>query len=176
MTYFKNVFVISIFEKCVEHWDRKKIALMNMVSDTLFFKGQDEVSSDFYTQETNHNQALKIIFKEEIQIFLNEINAKNYEISNSWFEKASTGEYHAIHNHGQLGYSAVCYIKYNKKVHTPTQFVSPINDINGGGLRYYSPDIDEGKIIIFPSMLLHFTAPNDSKEERIIVSFNFKVK
>lgn len=176
MNYFKKIFCISIFEKYVEQWDRKKVALMNMVSDTCFFKGNDAVSSDFYTQETNHNQALKIIFKDEMEVFLKELGAKNYEISNSWFEKASKGEYHGIHNHGQLGYSAVCYIKYNKKEHTSTQFVSPINDINDGGSLYYMADADEGKLIIFPSMLLHYTIPNDSNEERIIVSFNFRVK
>lgn len=174
--YSKNIFSISLFEKKIDNWQKKQRALINISDKSSFFKGGDGVTSDFYTQQDSHNEAIKIIFKEEMDIFLNEIKASEYYISNSWFEKAHKGEYHGVHNHGQLGYSAVCYIIYDNTVHTPTQFISPINNINDGGSEYYTVDADEGKLIIFPSMLLHYTIPNDSEKERLIMSFNFRVK
>ena len=63
---------------------------------------------------------------------------------------------HSVYNHGQLGYSAACYVTYNPEKHTPTQFIAPFcHPINGDILQYEPPDIEEGDLIFFPSYLLH---------------------
>jgi hypothetical protein len=173
--YYKPIFSISIFQVALNNWGKKKQALLSMTQKSNFFKGQDTVESDFYTQQVSHNNSIRIIFQDEMNLFLNELKKKDYVISNSWFEKASNGQFHGVHNHGQLGYSAVCYIEYDETVHTPTQFVSPINDINDGASDYYIPTVKEGDLIIFPSMLLHYTMPNISDTNRLILSFNLKV-
>ena len=55
---------------------------------------------------------------------------------------------HSIHNHGQLGYSAACYVTYNPNEHTPTQFVSPFNNpITGDIIQYQPMNVEEGDLI-----------------------------
>ena len=63
---------------------------------------------------------------------------------------------------------------HNKKKHQPTIFISPFNDPLGN-LIEYAPDVDEGDIIIFPSMLTHYVLPNKSSDIRIILSFNVNI-
>lgn len=176
MDYFKNIFFIPFFQKSLSDWEKKKKILISMADNSIFLKNKDTVHSDFYSQQISHNELIAKLFQEELTYFTKEKKLSICNLSNSWFEKASTGEFHGVHNHGQLGYSAVCYVTYDKNEHTPTQFVSPINDTQTGATEYYVPEINEGDLIIFPSALLHYTLPNNSKKQRLILSFNLKLE
>ena len=85
--------------------------------------------------------------------------------------------YHELHNHGQLGYSATCFLSFDPKVHTPTQFIAPFNNpLNGLIVKHIPENITEGTLLFFPSMLLHYTQPNLSTKERIVLSFNLALR
>ena len=49
-------------------------------------------------------------------------------------------------------------------------FLNPID----GSVQHYSPNVDEGFIIFFPSNLMHYAPVNTSCENRIIFSFNLE--
>lgn len=56
-----------------------------------------------------------------------------------------------------------------------THFIAPYHDFTTGSQQLFVPEgIKEGSLILFPSALLHFTAPSYSDEERIILSFNLR--
>ena len=93
----------------------------------------------------------------------------------SWFETSSQGDYHGIHTHGLVGYSAVCFIDYDSDEHTATQFVSSFNNLLTGEALQHSPEVNEGSLIFFPACILHYTEPNKSVKERKILSFNINV-
>lgn len=99
-------------------------------------------------------------------------------MENSWFETSTKLTHHEVHTHGPVGYSVVVYIQYDERVHTPTQFVNPYLSNFIGNPQIYSPAhlVQEGSMILFPSSVLHYTSPNSSDVERIVLSFNFVTK
>lgn len=174
MTNITPIFSIPLFQIKVSNWDKKKTLLLGMLNNTKLDRQGVTMLSDFFTQDTSHIKHLSIIFKDELSIFSREFGRNLCVINNAWFETSLTHDFHPVHNHGQLGYSAVCYINYDKNEHTPTNFISPFNHFDGGDMMYHVPIVSEGDLIIFPSSLAHYTKPNNSKKERTIVSFNLR--
>ena len=111
--------------------------------------------------------------KEELDSIYMCLGVENYFIRNSWIEVANKNMDHLVHNHGGLGLSAIVYLDYNPKYHSPTGFVSPINFFDTGMSSLYFPDnIDDGSLVVFPSAINHFSKRNDSDIPRTILSFN----
>lgn len=180
--YCEYMFKVPLLHLSVRNWDEKKSILLEMLKKSnMDVREDEEVISDYHTQKGTvysgqHNKSLEHLFKEEINLFCNHFGFASYKIVMSWFETAKPGHYHGIHNHGSVGYSAVCYIDYNNDIHTPTQFVAPFNNFIDGLTLDYVPNVKEGSLIFFPSVILHYTEPNKSDIERTVVSFNIDVK
>jgi hypothetical protein len=180
--YLDFMFKIPIVHLSVRNWDAKKLILLNMMDSSDLKKSErEDLKSDYHTQlnsdeKGKHNEQIEELLKEEINLFCNQLQLNQYKVVMSWFEKAGLGDYHGVHNHGLVGYSAVCFIEYDKENHTPTQFISPFNNLLTGIALRYTPQIDEGSIIFFPATILHHTEPNKSTKERKILSFNINVK
>lgn len=172
------MFYVPIFHFKIENWKYKKeklLELWNSISsdcveeDNLFFNYEN-------TSSISHEH-IHEIFYEEIQSLIVNLGCDHYQFLNGWFENAGKYGHHEIHNHGPIGYSSVCFINYNKDVHTPTQFISPFNDfINGRNLIYSPENVSEGSILFFPSNISHYTNPNLTDFERLIVSFNLAIE
>lgn len=180
--YLDYMFKIPIVHLSVRNWDAKKLILLDLMNNSDLKKSErEDLKSDYHTQINSsdagkHNKEIEELFKEEINLFCNQLGLTEYKIVMSWFETALHGDYHGIHNHGLVGYSAVCFIDYNKEEHTATQFISPFNNLLSGLTLRYSPQVDEGSLIFFPATILHHTEPNKSVKERKILSFNINVK
>ena len=127
-------------------------------------------------RQSNRNglaQGFSKILEEELNLLTNKVKA-GVKISDIWSVSYTKGEYHSPHNHGSCGYSSVTYIKFNKDKHIPTIFIAPFTDPKGNIIEY-APEIDEGNIIFFPSMINHYVLPNKSSDIRIILSFNLNI-
>lgn len=99
------------------------------------------------------------------------------------------------HEHMPADFSAVHFFKFNKDVHNPITFTNPdfissklhetykphlLNNLGTCDKQsyfktQYTPEIEEGDFIIFPSQLLHLVAPNESDELRVTIAFNFNI-
>ena len=168
-----GMFTVPLVHLVVDDWKEKKKKLLNLCKNTHLSLDNDESLLTNYHQ--NHkilNGDIENIFKDQIGRLEKEFNLPNLKIKDSWFEETEINGSHSIHNHGQYGYSSVCYIEYDKEEHTPTIFISPFNNTSTGELITYKPEVDEGSIIFFPSSILHYTMPNKSIKKRLIVSFN----
>lgn len=180
--YCDYMFKIPLLHLSIKNWEQKKLELLNMMNEVEMSINEGEhIKTDYYTKQNTkftlkHNQRVTEILKEEIQGFCNYFNFCYYKVSMSWFQTASKGNYHGIHNHGAVGYSSVCFIDYDPKEHTPTQFVSPFHNFITGDFLEYGPEVKEGSIIFFPSVIMHYTEPNQSDKQRTILSFNIDVK
>jgi|TARA_B100000085_G_scaffold263479_1_gene269544 hypothetical protein len=168
------MFHIPLIRNDVKDWQEKKKKLLNLVNSGKFdMKSNEFVLSDFFGK-VDYRAQIQEILQEDIKQSELLIGEGDLKISNAWFEKSRKGMSHQIHNHGALGYSGICYIQYDKKEHTPVQFVAPYNDSKHGQSIHYQPyDVREGTLLIFPSFVHHFTLPNESNKERICLSFNF---
>ena len=102
---------------------------------------------------------------------------QSYSVVKSWTEVQNKEMYHLVHNHGALGYSAVCYVEYDPKHHEPLHFIAPFNNaITGEQIDYAPEGIKESSILFFQSFLLHYAIPNSSTVPRRAVSFNLDVR
>jgi hypothetical protein len=177
MTDFGDyMFKIPLLHLQVRNWNVKKKNLLEIVNGSNLIVEQDNIKTDYHNQVGEYNDKISEILKEEIEIFCNYFKFNHCKMLGSWFEIAELGNDHVIHNHGPIGYSSVCYVDYNKDVHTPTQFISPFHNFLDGSVLHYEPKIEEGSIIFFPSAIMHYTKPNNSKIKRTILSFNLNVK
>jgi len=174
MNYMINIFSIPLIHLQLDEWEFKKKEIIKLFSSSnLKIDKLEKVKSDFFTKKKNYNNKIQKIFSNEIKSLEEVVNSENFIVSNSWIESAEKNMYHQIHNHGALGYSAVCFVDYDETHHSPTQFVSPFNNFFNGSILSYSPEqISEGSLLFFPSMIHHYTTPNESDIERTILSFN----
>lgn len=174
--YTENMFEIPIHHISCDGWESKKERLLELVEDSdLDYQSNESVKSNFH-QKGKYNKEVEDIFIDEINEFCNSFRLLFSRMNSSWFQSSETNDHHSIHNHGALGYTAVCYIEYDSDVHTPTQFIAPyLNPLTGNVIRY-CPKVSEGSIVFFPSMIPHYTERNDSDKRRTIVSFNIDVE
>lgn len=187
--YIIPAFSVPIYHYKVINWEPKKEALLDLYKERSKNKEVFKVSgsivnnldveTDYHHNYDNgqnseeneeYSNAITDIFEDELTDFC---TASGYasEVGNCWFEKSSKYRFHSCHNHGPVGYSAVCFIEFNNEIHTPTVFMNPIS-ADDRNLNFVPPGVREGSLLIFPSYLMHYTAPNLSDIDRLIVSFN----
>lgn len=176
MDYAIDIFRVPLIHLDVDNWKIKKKEIFKILKNKNLETSDFElVKSDFNKKrkEDFYNEKIQEIFLQEIKKLEIALGISNFKVTNSWFEKSEQNMYHQIHNHGALGFSSVCFIEYDQEEHLPTQFVSPFNNFLNGSLLSYSPEnVKEGSILFFPSLIHHYTIPNNSLKERITLSFN----
>jgi hypothetical protein len=160
-------FSVPIFKYKVQNWDIKKKKLLE-----LFNIFQHKIVGNVITSSIDIKTN---ILSEEIELFEKELGF-NLSATVTWFQQYHLNMDHSVHTHGPYGFSSVCYIEYDKENHDSTIFISPFGNNINGELDRYSPDVEEGDIIFFPSNLFHYVPVNLSKITRTIISSNFLLK
>ena len=115
----------------------------------------------------------------------------NVKFTESWFHITNQGGCHDAHTHGACSWCGIFYLDAGNAAEVPVdgtnvagnginRFYSPLG--SGGILRDYGNaylgrsylDIQpmNGRLVIFPSFLLHSALPYSGDKDRIIVSFN----
>jgi len=172
---FDDIFTIKFARIKVSDWERKKNEILKNAGELIYEKHPKgeflETNFSEYKDEPDRMNVRELL-EDELSDFMLTSGARVL-VNGSWLERSTKGMSHSVHNHGALGYSAACYVCYDSEVHTPTQFIAPFNNSITGMITQYEPDdIVEGDLILFPSYLHHYTKPNLSDKERIVLSFN----
>ena len=186
------MFYVPLCHIKINNWKEKKQLLLELYSkiekNVTYLESdvnkpeQGTVKNDYGYQKLNNKHQMYAstitkILEDEIIQFKNAYSFNEVGIIGSWFERGNVGDYHPVHNHGSLGYSSVCFINYDSKVHTPTKFQSPfLNFITGELIHHLPPNIEEGSLIFFPSAIAHSTIPGQTDKDRLVLSFNLDVK
>ena len=103
----------------------------------------------------------------------------------AWFNINKCGDYNVCHNHPSSDLSGVLWIKSSENCGI-LKYQSPYNYISHNEIKSYTDDFKqetnfysnfsyeptEGRMLVFPSHLMHSVEPNESSEDRISVSFN----
>lgn len=160
-------FSIPIYKYKVQNWNIKKKKLLD-----LFSNFQHKVVDNVITSPMDIKTDILL---DEIKLFETEVGIGVYP-AEVWFQKYDHNMDHSVHTHGPIGFSAVCFLEYDKDNHKPTTFISPYVNCITGALERHEPDVDEGDIIFFPSNLLHYAPINLSDKVRVIISFNLRFK
>jgi hypothetical protein len=121
----------------------------------------------------------------------------NWEICGGmWYTAYGPGQTANIHEHVPDIFSVVHFLKFNPNEHWPLTFINPNspyiklmldkypalrNNINFNNQNQslfhprFTPHVEEGDLIIFPSNLDHMVQKTDSKELRVTIAFNIKI-
>ena len=136
-----------------------------------------------------HNSVLKEFkvledeINEHIKSYLGSVNfnsdLKQFHIANSWVNIYPTGSYVSEHLHNGCYLSAVLFLQTPEEcgdfyLLDPLEY-HKINSIGKEDTKHkFKPE--EGRFILFPSYLKHGSLPNESKDDRIILSLNIKIE
>ena len=163
----------EIYKYKISNWQEKKYKLIE-----LFYKTKPRIYGNVFTNynsgEQNRfflNSQIEKMFENDIVKFLTDVDDNDYCLNSSWMQLYKKNMSHKIHHHG-IGYSAIIYLKFDKKIHSSTVFVDE-KTINSTE-KLFKPEVDEGDIIFFDSMYHHYCPTNENDEERMICSFNLK--
>jgi hypothetical protein len=170
-----NAFVIPFLTYTVNEWKDKKDDVLSL----LDLEERDGHFTDYYKYHQNgivpqYADVLFDLLKPSLEEF-DQIYPREFEIHNVWAQKYLRGGHHSLHNHGALGYSAIFYASLEED-HKPTTFYAPYVDFIEGDVIEFVPEVSEGDIAFFPSVLMHQCKPVQSDSERIIFSFNIRNK
>jgi hypothetical protein len=87
-----------------------------------------------------------------------ELNVQNY-----WYQKYNQGDSHPWHVHLNSNFSSVYYLSLPEGCAKTTFKILD---------EEFLIDVKEGQILSFPGIATHCSKPNESKEPKIIISFN----
>ena len=120
--------------------------------------------------------------------YIDKIEDKNLKfdvkIKNSWFIRYKKGGAVMPHDHGECSMSCVYYVQVGEDAdleNGSTYFMRPYNrgttHNDFGGMRYNNESAaffkaEEGKLLIWPSFLMHGSKPYVGDKDRIIISAN----
>lgn len=144
------------------------------------------------------NLSLNIYEKYIDKFFINYFaKIPRYRISGTpWYTAYGPGQGANIHEHLPDHFSIVHFLKFDPAVHWPITFINPNNgstkilldslpsmkelvNFNDPKQSYfhprYTPDLQEGDLIIFPSQLEHMVEKSDAEELRVSIAFNIKL-
>ena len=168
-----NGFVVPFFTATVDDWSEHKDDILS----SLDLEDGDGHLTDYFKyyqagEIAPYTERMFEILDPAIKDF-NELYPFDFQIFNMWAQKYTRGGYHPPHNHGALGYSAIFYASLESD-HQPTSFFAPFVDFIEGDVIEYVPEVSEGDIVFFPSVLTHQCKAVKSDSERVIFSFNIK--
>jgi len=108
---------------------------------------------------------------------------QEFYLTSSWATKNKKGDRHHGHTHPNTLLSCVYYAKAESgklTVSTDRNGLFPNFDFNFELTEYnvynsksWTLDVKSGDIVIFPGWLNHFSTPNESEEDRLLIGANF---
>ena len=127
---------------------------------------------------TDFKNPVKIIEYEKLMLMIGNFFANkgyNFTVNRYWTALYNNNSFHPMHTHcypldekNHVNYSSVLYLTSEGG----TDFYSP-NPTSTEGVHTVKSEV--GKMIIFPSNLLHGVIYNDNKNERMIISANLGI-
>ena len=102
-----------------------------------------------------------------------------FEITDMWANVSKQGEYHKPHTHSNNILSGVLYIQSDQSANIrftdprPAPDMREYNDENSHICSYPSK---VNTMLLFPSWLQHYVTGNQSRDERISISFNLMLR
>lgn len=112
-------------------------------------------------------------------------DCKPLEVRNLWFNVNSRNSYNQTHNHPGSIISGVFYLKADEgsgeicfhrnpyeEMFFGTMQPKSVTELNAMSCRYKPV---QGRLLLFPSYLLHSVLPNSNDNERISLSFNMSI-
>jgi len=158
----------------------------------LNFISKENLTTSFYNQKNILDDNKFFVLREEIinvaNSFAKELGFSGYKklvIKESWLNSFNKGNYEILHNHYSNFISGVYYVNSNEKC-SNFYFEDHIETRKMWSDYYQCYRMDnvqatvyppiEGRMLLFPSWLIHGVQPNEEEIERISLAFNLDVE
>jgi hypothetical protein len=168
----KNIFQIQSIKHSIENWNVKKNKFVKDIKNLKFIK-KEFVTSRNVKQKINLNKIFKNNFETELNLLEKTVNNK-INLKNVWVVHYEKYQEHIIHNHGNSGLGGIIYLNYDEKIHEPTRYLMPLNDLINENSLIYNEQVKEGDILIMPSLINHYSPFNKSEKIRSIIGFDLE--
>lgn len=184
---------INIFKVSVPNWKDKKEKVLSLApTEHLLPEDNSRTYSDYHYTEDMKRRTFNGTYRFSdgsgshpyADAFFNMIDFKphlifgggegDYICTDLWCMRyVENGGVH-VHDHGS-GMSGILYADYDPVYQSATTFISPVRKIWDGYTVNYTPEVEEGDMILFPSQLSHYSKANTHSKDRVIFSFNIRV-
>jgi len=161
------VFKIEFFKiKCINFKNKKEHIekILKQFPETLRINFYSNRNKSDFTWE------LRQIFQDEFKLIEKKFNNKIL-LQRAWSVTYDKGHYHAPHNHSSQGYTGIIYLQI-KKDSPKTTYIQPWNNEKDQSVLF-TPDVEQGDIMIVPQFIMHYTEPNTINFKKRIISFDF---
>jgi len=168
-----NLHKNQIIDTCLRH-EKKNIIESNIA---LGVKHNLWESTFNFLEEKNELINLKVWLTLESQSLINQLNRSIYNIAitESWAHVTRSGGYHMPHSHSNSTWSGIFYIDCDTEENGNNWYL-PYYMERKPGLDFadsrFSSKFIGGRLILFPSMLMHDAAPYQGNSARILIGFN----
>lgn len=151
----------DIKDKLIELINETETAMIDRIS-------RSDWSSDIHLKEY-WKFLLPYITKTIEPIIYEKFFFKGWDVSNYWFQQYEKGDEHEWHFHGSTMYNFVYYVEKPNDAPS-TQIMMPITG------QIMEPKVEEGQILVMPSIVRHRSAPNQSNGRKTIIAWNINIK
>ena len=165
-----NLFYVPFWKTKVNNFSSKKKSIEKVLTE--YPEETTELVTFASNRGSNFIGPFREIFQEELNAFATMIK-KHCKITDVWSTSYKTNQYHPYHSHGDVGLSGIIYLDLKKKMPN-TVFVNSNPIWVTGQTQYHDMSVEEGDMVIVPSHVGHFTAPNLSKKSKRILAFDLE--
>lgn len=181
-----NIFPIKLYEYNLKDLSLNSSILDKLSNEQFIDNGNNQLPPQLRSYQTNHYlhkddsyTSLYSWFTDCINDFANneQLDCDNLEITTSWANKypAYTQSHQVSHSHRMSYISAVYYLTPG----SPTCFNDPLIQRTNNSLEVHNNnsrsalvEAQPGKLILFPSWLVHSSKPHQAQFDRWTISFN----
>jgi uncharacterized protein (TIGR02466 family) len=184
-----SIFPIAIVEHYFERkFSKEELYWVEKNQTDLIRNYNNYYSKNYHVLEHSSMKSIKKFVEEGLQSYIDNIicpkeNLRIY-VTQSWFNYTSCNDSHHTHMHPNSIVSGVLYIKTGNEndsivfERSDSQFILDFKStkFNCFNERQNSLPVSEGKMVLFPSTLLHYVPKFSGENCRISLAFNSFVK
>lgn len=188
-------FPIKILYHDVDNYTKtqtKTVVNNEVKKECLNFVPNENLTTSFYHQKNILDNDRFFLLREKIlevaNLFAKELGFSGYKklvIKESWLNLFNKGNYEILHNHYSSFLSGVYYVNSNEKcsnfyfedhIETRKMWSDCYQHCRTDNVQATVYQPIEGRMILFPSWLIHGVQPNEVEIERISLAFNLDIE
>jgi len=150
--------------------DKTLMLIDEVTKSNICFPGTNISNTDWdiaHTKPKKYFTYIKSSWEEHLGTVYGSFGYKDFLIDSFWFQQYNTGDTHPWHGHGKCNLSSIYYLELPNS--TETEFIDPISR------KIFKFEVKEGDVMTFPSLFIHRSPVNRTKQRKTIIAVNSSV-
>tara|TARA_B100001996_G_scaffold225905_1_gene173982 strand:+ start:57 stop:695 length:639 start_codon:yes stop_codon:yes gene_type:complete len=179
------MFATPLFVFTIPNWNRHRKTILNLLPKIDPIRGHSSDRNRYDIELPHYTDVVLGICKEQIKEFsraileskgIKEYDSTTIDITEMWFDTDTAEASYSMNNNGNVGWTAILHIDFDREVHRPPYFLSAFPKADNGDIDSFEYPVDEGVLIIFPSTTAYQPGAINPEEDvkRTTVTFNIQ--